>query len=213
MVRIFLFDQRLPCDVDPIRFGEAEAKRLEGITNPKRKLESLCALAALDELLKISHINYPIEILREENGKPYFKNSDISFSLSHSGEISVAAICDEKDNIIGVDVEKIVERSNMNELTERFFNDTEKLDFSRSGKTPSSFFDIWTKKEAHAKMTGNGLSELIKKQSTTTSQAARSCYEFYNKTDPYSLSICLYHKSNNVEFYNNFESIKLQNKQ
>ena len=213
MIRIFLFDQRLPCIIEPIRFGEAEAKRIENINNPKRKLESLCALAALDELIRISHISYPLEILREENGKPYFKNSDISFSLSHSGDISVAAICDEKDNIVGVDVEKIIDRGNIDELAERFFSNAEKLDFLEHGKTPKAFFEIWTKKEAYAKMTGDGLSILIKEHSRSSKNIDSVYFEYYNILKEYSLSICSIRKADNVEFYNNFAGAKIQQQQ
>lgn len=212
MIRIFLFDQRFPCIIDPILFGEAEAKRIDSIKNPERKLESLCALAALDELVKISHIDPPLEILRYKNGKPYFKDSDISFSLSHSGDISVAALCDEKYNLIGVDVEKIADRANIEELSQRFFSSDEKQKFIKLGKTQKAFFDIWTKKEAYAKMTGEGLASVLGDQAHHGSKNAESiCYEFYNNSDIYSLSICCSSKIDNVVFYKNSSNIKIKN--
>ncbi len=214
MIRIFLLDRRLLSETAEVNFGEAEATRLDKIKNPKRKLESLSALVALDELIKISLGQASFEILRSKSGKPYFKDSSISFSLAHSGDISVAAICDEKDNVIGIDVEKINERSNITELAERFFNESEKAEFYRLGKAPETFFELWTKKEAYAKMTGEGLASVIGDQSIAKVSNSRSmCYEFYNNNDRYILSLCSSSTIQCVEFYNNSKDVKFKQEQ
>ena len=211
MIRIFLFDRRLLQEDTPIDFGKAETERISAIRNPTRRSESLAALTALSELIRISFGDVNLEILRDKNGKPYFKNSDISFSLSHSGDISVAALCDEKYNLIGVDVEKIADRANIEELSQRFFSSDEKQEFIKRGKAQKAFFDIWTKKEAYAKMTGEGLASVLGDQAHHGSKNAESiCYEFYNNSDIYSLSLCCSSKIKNVEFYNNSSNIKIK---
>ena len=45
-----------------------------------------------------------------ETGKPYFENSDISISISHSGGVCALIISDEKEEV-GIDIELITEKS------------------------------------------------------------------------------------------------------
>ena len=213
MIKIFLLDRRLLSEDINISFGASEAARLEAIKNPQRHLESLSALVALDRLLKLSFGDAKFEILRGERGKPYFKDSDISFSLSHSGDLSVASICDEKYNNVGIDVEKITDLPNMNGIAERFFTDQEKSEFLRRERAADAFFEIWTKKEAYAKMTGQGLSSALGDDiSDTNTKFDIKCYEFYNNNDRYSLSLSSYSDIIGVEFYNNSDVIKITKK-
>ena len=211
MIKIFLLDRRLlPTDAS-VSFGKQEAERLAAIKNPQRKLESLSALVALDNLIRLSFDDAKFEILRAENGKPYFRDSDIYFSLSHSGDISVAAICDEKNTVIGIDVEKITERTNTDQMAERFFSSVEKDDFCRLGKTNEAFFKLWTKKEALAKMSGAGLASMLGDNALGEATISNyMCYEFYNNKDAYALALQSSSKINCVEFYNNSSDIKLK---
>ena len=54
---------------------------------------------------------YPVgEVLRTDRGKPYFKDGEVIFSVSHSGDIWVCLMgMTEKDLSLGVDIQQIRE--------------------------------------------------------------------------------------------------------
>lgn len=95
-------------------------------------------------------------------GKPQLAvetiHPDIHFNLSHSEELILFAI--SRDNV-GVDVEKIWNNIDTNELAERFFRDSEirALKALPSSLQREAFFAVWTRKEAYLKGRGLGLSE------------------------------------------------------
>lgn len=91
--------------------------------------------------------------------KPYFKNSDIHFNISHSGEIAAVCMTNKADSV-GIDVEKndlMKIEDFVNQMTKReqkkVFNSDNPLD---------NFFIYWTQKEAVLKAHGNGLSIPLK---------------------------------------------------
>ena len=84
-----------------------------------------------------------------DTGKPYLLDSSIYFSLSHSHGICAVAI---SDHLVGVDVE-IIKTSYPPHLIERSLTDAEKAVYD------GDFTHIWCRKEAVAKMTGEGITE------------------------------------------------------
>ena len=80
-------------------------------------------------------------------GKPYFPDSDMFFSLSHSHDICAVAVA---DHLVGVDVEMLKDSYNPH-LVERSLSENEKVVYD------GDFTRIWSRKEAVAKMTGEGL--------------------------------------------------------
>ncbi len=101
-----------------------------------------------------------IVFLKDENGKPYAKNLDVQFNISHSGDIVVCAV---SENPIGIDIEKIRE-INL-KILERICSKRELLYFSEEPKL-NQFFEIWTAKEAQAKLFGKGLAAISQEIST-----------------------------------------------
>ncbi len=63
-------------------------------------------------------------IERENLGKPFFKNSKISFSLSHTEGAALVAISDSCFNI-GVDIEGKIEEEKANRLEKRFLKEVD----------------------------------------------------------------------------------------
>ena len=111
-----------------------------------------------------------------EFGKPFIANidSDIHFSLSHSGNILVCAVA--RFNI-GVDCQivNIKDAARCKKIAERFYSPQEKLflDGLPDADYISNFFKIWTKKEAYIKYTGRGLSQGLSTFSVISPESER----------------------------------------
>ena len=82
-----------------------------------------------------------------ETGKPYFLNSGICFSISHSHGVCAVAVADKP---VGVDVE-INKTSYPQHLIERSLTAAEQESFN------GDFTRLWCRKEAVAKMMGEGI--------------------------------------------------------
>ncbi len=98
----------------------------------------------------VSHLSSSVSILRTESGKPYFSDSDIHFSISHSRDIWAAlmgpACC-------GLDVQYIKPCA-FDKIAGRFFSAAENRYIEKKGI--DGFFDIWTAREACGKFSGEG---------------------------------------------------------
>ncbi len=100
----------------------------------------------LQKVLKEYAIND--EIIYNNYGKPYLKNKELYFNISHSYEYTVLVISNKE---IGVDIEKITMRK---KVMEKICNEEEKALI----KTAEDFTKIWVKKECYTKYLGIGLS-------------------------------------------------------
>ena len=109
----------------------------------------------------LKKIGSPIDVKNIEYdsyNKPYLKNENMQFNISHSGNIVVCVICDATE--IGVDIE-IIKDINVSDykiqMTEREWHS-----IHDSKDTKMAFFNYWTQKEAAMKAEGNGLSIPLK---------------------------------------------------
>lgn len=94
------------------------------------------------------------KILRTPKGKPYFEDVPLEFSVSHTGDLWVCLISDGQSPV-GVDVQ-LIRPCHSDKVAKRYYTDDEQEFVSAMGET--GFFQIWTRKEAYAKYTGEGLS-------------------------------------------------------
>ena len=151
--------------VRSLPFGESEQTRLLAITNEARAKSSLGALLALKMLTQNA---YPIA--RTPEGKPYFDAPNApAFSLSHSDTLAVAALADDGEGEIGIDLEDIRPCPHAARVAERFFDEQERARLAAS-PTDETFFALWTAKEATAKIDGRGLAAVF---SISTPRAER----------------------------------------
>lgn len=121
----------------------------QNVLNHCKKKESFAAAQALLDM-GVQNLRY------EENGKPIADNCFVS--ISHSG--NMVAVC-TSDNPIGIDIELIDEKRNLEKLSKRVFKGQELALFENS-PTAELFYEIWTKKEAYSKIDGNGTIEIMK---------------------------------------------------
>lgn len=139
-------------------FGQAERERLQRISHPLGFRQSLGGLIALQRLVQQQSFREPPIIGRTPNGKPFFLNDVLpSFSLSHSGEWAVACLGSPSDGSVGIDLEWVRPNRNLIQLSERFFSVSEQLFLRQSQQLAEDFYLLWTKKEAYAKLTGQGI--------------------------------------------------------
>ncbi len=81
-----------------------------------------------------------------ENGKPYFPDSGVFFSLAHCGDYALCAVSDQP---VGADIE--LARTGPLRLAERFFL-ADEAELVRSSQSPGDeFCRLWTLKESYIK--------------------------------------------------------------
>jgi 4'-phosphopantetheinyl transferase len=97
------------------------------------------------------------EISYLENGKPIIKSPEGYFiSVSHSFGIAAVVISDKP---IGIDIEKIRE-FDFSRMKKGFLSEKE----AKKVNTLEGFFDVWVKKEAEVKISGEGIFSVRKKE-------------------------------------------------
>lgn len=117
--------------------------------NPDSIKQSLCALNGLVWLLRKAGVRESGLILeRSANNKPYFANSGVRFSLSHSEDCFACVISSTE---VGIDIEtKKITQDKIELISTRFFNSGERAFVSEN--IQKNFLKVWTAKEAYTKM-------------------------------------------------------------
>jgi 4'-phosphopantetheinyl transferase len=99
------------------------------------------------------------------NGKPDlvegFEGAGLHFNLSHTEDLALLAVT--RVGRIGVDVECVRPIKNVDELVARFFSPRENEIFQKvpDKDKPAAFFNLWTRKEALLKATGEGITKSL----------------------------------------------------
>ncbi len=146
----------------------------ENVLSHCKKRESFLAA---QELIKMGAEN----LHYNEKKKPLADNCYVS--ISHSGDM--VAVC-TSDKPIGIDIEKIDKTRDLSKIAKRFYHGKE-LELFRENPSAELFFDIWTKKEAYSKISGEGVGEVFKGFDVFE----LNDYAFETKTlGEYVLSVC-----------------------
>ena len=93
------------------------------------------------------------EILVTHRGKPYFQDSSLHFSISHTKHHVFCALSDKP---MGIDAEEL-DRDIDLRLAEKILSSTEKTQFDEAQDKRLALLTFWVLKEAAAKCTGEGL--------------------------------------------------------
>ena len=141
-------------------FGEGERERLLRMGNETALRQSLGARFALWRLAKKRGLaKQSLLVERTETGKPYFSDPRLpAFSISHSGALCVAVLCERAGASVGVDVQAVDDRRHTERIAERFFTPEEQR---LCASDTEAFFRLWTQKEAEAKRSGTGLASVL----------------------------------------------------
>ena len=114
------------------------------------------ARSQADLLAVLSQYRHPLpEMLREEGGKPYFREGP-HFNLSHSGGGTAVAVSLRP---VGVDIESPARRADYAGISRKFFfrSEAEAVEKAPEHLRAKVFLDLWTAKEAMTKLAGAGI--------------------------------------------------------
>ena len=92
------------------------------------------------------------EIRKTPQGKPFFVDSELHFSLSHTKKHAFCAI---SSGNIGIDAEEISRTIDLR-LAEKILSPAEKRRFDEADDKPVALLRLWVLKEAYGKLTGRG---------------------------------------------------------
>lgn len=154
--------------------------------NEKAALLSLSALSLLHRAGADGTLAY------DENGRPYFGERTCDFSITHTQNHVFCALTDGEDGSvrIGIDAENFnrPDLSNLDTLAARWFSQNEQKIFCDS-PSKETFLRIWTRKEAYAKYTGEGLRALSKIDTVILENEGRVRFFDY-RVDTVFISVC-----------------------
>ena len=97
------------------------------------------------------------EIRVTEQGKPYFSDSALHFSISHTKNHAFCCISDQN---IGIDAEE-ADRRVSPALAGKVLSETEKARYAAAPDKNSALLRLWVLKEAYAKLLGKGLGNYL----------------------------------------------------
>jgi 4'-phosphopantetheinyl transferase len=112
-----------------------------------------------------------LEFLYNPYGKPFLSwasgGSALNFNLAHSENLALLAI--NRVGTIGVDVERIRPLNDLDQLSASFFSARESTVFHRLPleQKQVAFFNLWTRKEAWLKATGEGIGHRLNRVEAT----------------------------------------------
>ncbi len=171
----------------------------------KKQMEWICGRFAMKRLAgDILDLSIPLDQIRidyREKGAPYLTQfPEIPVSLSHSGDYTAAAITQDRQMTLGIDIEKIGNMPDQGFMKTAFT----KEEIQHMPADARSVFRHWTMKEAFLKYLGLGFNEslhhvaVIKDQiyHCEKIQAIHIWSRFLN--DPYVVSL-VYGRKNNRE--------------
>ena len=139
--------------VDRFRFEDDKKRTVVGEMLARQSISEWCGVPEESIVFEIS-----------EHGKPYAKDLNVEFNISHSADM---VVCVSDDIPVGVDIEKI--RPVDLNTAKRIFDekeiryifecipDAEDYNHYLNDAVLQRFFELWTKKEAYGKLVGMGL--------------------------------------------------------
>ncbi len=92
-------------------------------------------------------------VLVTERGKPYFKGSNLHFSISHSKH---HVFCVLSHTNVGIDAEEMDREIDL-QLAQKILSPAEKVRYEACEDKRAALLKLWVLKEAAAKLSGEGL--------------------------------------------------------
>jgi 4'-phosphopantetheinyl transferase len=149
-----------------------EKERASRFRFDKHRTRFIAGRAILRSLLG-QYLNCPPEQLQFVyglHGKPALAGQfaeSVHFNLAHSEDLALFIVT--RIGAVGVDVEQIRPMTDADDLVERFFSSRENALFQQLSDEQKSiaFFNLWTRKEAWLKATGEGIADSLNRVEVT----------------------------------------------
>lgn len=197
MIKIYIADVTdLNIDENVLKsFPDIRVKKIEKLPNISDKKLSYGAGLLIDKyVLNGDKDAYFVH----SDGKPYTTNG-LFFNVSHSGNYVVLAVSDKE---IGCDIQKCDEK-NFQRVAKFVFHKNEIELLNSTDDKLTTFFDIWTKKEAYLKLLGTGF-----QRKATDIDFSQDIYRENDKTyffanwkiDDYFISACYEESNEEIEY-------------
>jgi 4'-phosphopantetheinyl transferase len=171
-IDVWTVDLDAPADSCASLLSEDERARAARYHFDIHRRRFICGRAALRILLGEYLDAEPseVEFGYAGNEKPFLRNSTVpvSFNVAHCEGLALIAIAPfEMD--LGVDVEQVRWMPDFDELVGRFFSKREADSFValEPQLKPAAFFNLWTRKEALLKATGEGICDALNRVEVT----------------------------------------------
>lgn len=152
--RLYISEIDPTVTADEAIFSRYRLDKLRAAKSAARRAEGICAERLLIYALRdtMPEIEFPMEIVTSESGKPELADVPLCFSLSHSGARCACAVY---DRAIGVDIQ---ERAAADmRILERRFTPREQEYVLDSADREAAFTRVWTMKESYMKAFGTGI--------------------------------------------------------
>lgn len=138
---------------------DEEKKKADRYQRASDRARSIVARGVLRSLLS-QYTGDPAAQLKfnyTRTGKPFLseRGVDVGFNVSHSGNCVLLAF--GKESALGIDVEQVVPRKNLEAAARRYFSAEECQLAEASGDAESFYYQLWTRKEAFLKAQGGGV--------------------------------------------------------
>ena len=102
------------------QLSQDDTETYSEISHPQKQIEFLAGRLAIKKLCELESINFE-GIVKDENGKPFLRNSGFEMSVSHT--IDYIGVVFKEKSAIGIDIEK--PRKQLLKIVPRLFNATE----------------------------------------------------------------------------------------
>ncbi|HOO76969.1 MAG TPA: 4'-phosphopantetheinyl transferase superfamily protein [bacterium] len=149
----------LESDLERLRglLGPGERRRADSCSHRRVRDDFIVSRALLRLLLgrELGVSPGDLNFAYNEEGKPYLRENPVFFNLSHSGRMVAYAVSPAVS--VGIDIEEIRPSVDYRALIERWWSSGEKkwvAGFATEASRRESFFRLWTRKEAYAKVRG-----------------------------------------------------------
>ena len=144
-----------------------------------RNLQAPGARESLAGFLLLQAAGVQGRLAYDEFGRPYSIDADIDFNITHTGGSVFCAVEYSSAARVGIDAEEMIARKRLraDEMARRWFSaDEQRLFFA--DPTDEGFLQIWTRKEALLKRSGEGLRAISREDVTTAEE--RHGVKFYD---------------------------------
>jgi 4'-phosphopantetheinyl transferase len=158
--RIDVWRIRLDGEPAVALLSEDERRRAERLLGADRRRQFANARAALRVLLGryLEGVPEAVELRLGRNGKPELPHTELSFNLSHSGDLALLAVA-SAGTVLGIDLEEVSTARPLDRMAQRFFSTVEAARYASLSppERAGAFYRLWTRKEAYLKAWGTGL--------------------------------------------------------